>query len=172
MSIVEPVVQIPVGVVVERRTAKSTWTKFVWRPLAILPGVPNTPLWTELEASDDRIIVYAGAADITLFRSETGGYQDNLRNETPALWVALRPTADTEHPYAVGAVTADPGEGESFNDAPGSLVDAVPMPHPIQEVIARFVAEHHVDRPYIKRQRDDANFKAVAALVRTLNEKP
>jgi hypothetical protein len=51
-------------------------------------------------------------------------------------------------------VTADPAEGEAFTDAGSNLVEAVPMPSNIVEIIARFIALHHVERPFVKRKRD------------------
>ena len=67
--------------------------------------------------------------------------------------MVLRPTG-SEPPYDVLAVTADPAEGEAFTEAGNDLVDTVPMPGPILQVLEAFVAEHHVERPFFKRQRD------------------
>jgi hypothetical protein len=52
------------------------------------------------------------------------------------------------------AVTADPTEGEGFTDAGNNLVEQVAMPPDIAEVVRQFVAQHHIDRPFVKRQRD------------------
>ena len=35
------VLLLPVGVVIERRRATSTWADAVWRPLAVLAGLPE-----------------------------------------------------------------------------------------------------------------------------------
>jgi hypothetical protein len=53
-------------------------------------------------------------------------------------------------------VTADPSEGEAFTDAGSNIVEAVAMPTAIVEAIGRFIAEHHVERPFIKRRRQAA----------------
>ena len=92
---------------------------------------------------------------IELHRTETTNYRDNLASGAPALWVALRP-ASSERPYELLAVTADPAEGEAFTDAGSNLVEAVPMPPDIAEIVARFIAEHHVERPFVKRRREPA----------------
>src|SRR5262245_35505493 len=39
---------IPVGVVVERLKATSPWLDFVWRPAAVLPGLPSAEPWTAI----------------------------------------------------------------------------------------------------------------------------
>jgi hypothetical protein len=65
----------------------------------------------------------------------------------------MRPTT-SEPPYELLTVTADPAEGEAFTDAGSNLVEAVPMPPEIADIVGRFVATHHVERPFVKRQRD------------------
>ena len=87
------------------------------------------------------------------YRTETANYIDNLGSGAPQLWVVLRPT-DGEPPYEVLAVTADPAEGEAFTEAGNDLVETVPMPADIKDALEAFVAEHHVERTFFKRQRD------------------
>jgi Protein of unknown function (DUF3305) len=144
--------RIPVGVVVERRRGKSAWAGFLWRPVSVFAGSPSTAPWTELDAIGELTLFYAGEATIELHRTETTNYRDNLASGAPSLWVNLRPTS-SELPYELLAVTADPAEGEAFTDAGSNLVEAVPMPASIAKIVERFVAEHHVERPFIKRQR-------------------
>lgn len=161
MNAAPPLATIPVGVLVERTKGESQWVDFLWRPLSVLTGVPDTPAWTKLSEDDDRTQFYAGAADIELHRSETTNYRDNLAGDTPLLWVVLRPTGD-EPPYALFTVTADPAEGEGMTEAGNDLVETVPMPLPIQETIAQFIAEHHVERAFVKRKRDRADPESLA----------
>jgi hypothetical protein len=153
--------RIAVGVVVERRKATSPWIDMVWRPIGVLAGAPEAAPWTMLEAGDDRASFYAGAAEIALYRSETGHYRDNLASGRPSLWVSLRPTG-VEPPFEIVAVTADPAEGESFTQAGDDLVEAVPMPPAVCAIVEAFVAEHHVERPFVKRQRERADPQALA----------
>jgi hypothetical protein len=155
-----PLASIPVGVIVERRKAASPWIDFVWRPAAVLAGVPEASPWTLLDAQGDSASFYAGPAEIALYRSDTGNYRDNLASGTPSLWVALRPTG-TEPPYEILRVTADPSEGEAFTEAGNDLVDAVPMPGAVRDALAAFVAEHHVERQFYKRKRDRADPNAL-----------
>ena len=157
---VPPLEQIPVGVVVERRKAASPWIDFTWRAVSVLPGEPVAAPWTQLSAGGDVASFYAGATTIALYRSETAHYRDNLA-ATPSLWVALRPTG-VEPPYELVAVTADPAEGEGFTQNGDHLVEAVPMPEAVRAVVEAFVAEHHVERPFVKRKRDRADPEALA----------
>jgi hypothetical protein len=161
LSAVVPLASIPVGVVVERSKSASPWLDFHWRPVAVLAGVPDTPPWTKLSEDAERATFYAGAAPVELYRTETAHYRDNLQVEMPQLWIILRPV-DGDPPYELAAVTADPAEGEGMTTAGANIVEAVPMPEPIQEAIAAFVAEHHVEQAFVKRKRDRANPEGLA----------
>jgi hypothetical protein len=145
--------RIPVGVVVERRKAKSAWADVLWRPVSVLAGTPQAAPWTPLAADDDVTLFYAGEAVIELHRTETTNYRDNLASGAPSLWVNMRPTT-SEHPYELLAVTADPSEGEAFTDAGSNLIEAVPMPPEVVAIVDQFIATHHVERPFVKRRRD------------------
>jgi Protein of unknown function (DUF3305) len=146
-------VHIPVGVVAERRKAESMWADFLWRPVSVFAGIASAAPWTPLEAEAETTLFFAGEAVIELHRTETGNYRDNLASGAPALWVVMRPTA-ADPPYELLAVTADPAEGEAFTGAGSSLVEAVPMTSDIVNIVARFIARHHVERPFVRRQRD------------------
>ena len=161
MSAVPPLASIPVGVVVERSKSASQWAEFYWRPAGVLAGAPETPPWTKLNDDGERASFYAGSAAIELYRTETANYRDNLRLETPLLWIILRP-AEADPPYELAAVTADPAEGEAMTEAGVHLVDTVAMPKPVQDAVAAFVAEHHVEEVFEKRKRDRANPEAMA----------
>ena len=142
--------RIPVGVVVERRRAKSLWLDFLWRPVSVLAGRPAAMPWTPIGADGETAMFYVGVATIELHRTETAYYRENLASGAPALWVVLRPSTSNA-PYEVVTVTADPSEGEAFTDAGNDLVETVRMP---AAIIDRFIATHHVERPFVKRRRE------------------
>jgi hypothetical protein len=143
----------PVGVVVERHKATSPWLDFVWRPVSVLTGVPAAAPWTLIRRDADVATFYAGTASVALYRTETANYLSNLASGAPSLWVVLRPR-EADPPYEVLAVTADPAEGEAFAEAGNDLIETVPMPANLLTAIEAFIAEHHVERPTFKRQRD------------------
>ncbi|MHC4046645.1 DUF3305 domain-containing protein [Bradyrhizobium sp. 23AC] len=156
-----PLLSIPVGVVVERRKADSPWVDFIWRGIAILPDEPATRPWSAVREQDGTTLFYAGRAAVDLYPSETARYRDNLASGSPSIWIVLSPS-EGAWPYAITAVTADPAEGEGFTEAADNLVEAVPMPEVLREVIERFVAEHHVEREFVKRERRRADPEALA----------
>jgi hypothetical protein len=156
MSAVTPLASISVGVVVERSKAASQWSDYLWRPVAVLAGEPDTPRWSKLADDGDRATFYAGPARIELYRTETANYRDNLASGAPSVWVVLCPT-EAEPPYDLYLVTADPAEGEAMTEAGNNIVEPVPMPDAVYDRIASFIAEHHVEAVFIKRKRDRAN---------------
>ena len=161
MSVAPPLATIAVGVIVERSKSISKWTDFYWRPVSVLAGMPDTAPWTKLSDDGERATFYAGSALIELYRTETPYYRSNLESGAPALWVALRPT-QSDPPYAVAVVTADPAEGESLTETATDLIEQVPMPQPIQDIVADFIAKHHVEQPFVKRKRDRADPETLA----------
>ena len=161
MSSITPPLRIPVGVVVERRKAVSPWVEVIWRPIAVLCGVPDAAAWTPLTVDEETATFYAGAAEIELYRSEADNYRRNLESAAPAVWVALHETGG-DPPYAVAAVTADPAEGEGLTEPGQGIIEAVAMPEPLRLTIAALVAEHHVERAFEKRARDRADPEALA----------
>jgi Protein of unknown function (DUF3305) len=144
--------RIRVGVVVERRKAESSWVDFLYRPVSVLEGVPAALPWTQIAAEGDLTTYYAGEAVIELHRTETANYRDNLASGAPLLWVILRPGSG-EMGLDLLLVTADPAEGEALTGAGNDLVESVPMPGSIRQIVETFIAEHHVEQAFFKRER-------------------
>ena len=146
-------VTIPVGVLVERSKAQSPWLDYTWRPIDILPGEVAAAPWTPVGLKGETNKFFAGSTKIGLYRMDVANYRDNLASGAPSLWVVLRPTGG-DPPYRLLTVTADPAEGEAATEAGDDLVETVAMHPGIRRQVEVFVAEHFVDRPFIKRQRD------------------
>lgn len=160
-QVVKPLLRIPVGVVVERRKAASPWLDVVWRGIAVLPDEAEMAPWTVLREQEEATLYYAGGGVIDLYRTETPRYRENLATGAPSIWIILSPS-EGPRPYAVSAVTADPAEGEAFTEAGANLVEAVPMPDALRETIEIFIAEHHVESKFVKREQDRADPEALA----------
>ncbi|HXP26572.1 MAG TPA: DUF3305 domain-containing protein [Steroidobacteraceae bacterium] len=144
--------RIRVGVIVERRKAESPWADFLYRPVSVLEGVPAASPWTQIDAAGDLTTYYAGDAVIELHRTETANYRENLASGAARLWVILRPGAG-EVGLDLLCVTADPAEGEALTGAGNDLVESVPMPASIRQIVEDFIAEHHVEQAFFKRER-------------------
>jgi len=171
MSRPAPLATTRVGVVVERRKAKSPWVDYVWRPIAALPGTPDTTPWTVLESDDEATRFYVGNAEVGLYRADTPHYRDNLASGSPGLWVVLRPTGH-EPPFEVMTVTANPTEGEAFTESGVDVVEPVPMPEVVHDMIDAFIAEHHVEHAFTKRKQRRADPDALARRAPSSGDRP
>jgi hypothetical protein len=160
MSVQAAVTRIPIGVVVERCKANSPWSEFVWRPVAVLGGVPDADPWTQLAIEVETIVFYAGASQIELYRSEAANYRDNLLSAAPSVWVELLGT-EGDPPYGIGAITVDPAEAEALAAGQG-IVEAVPMPDSVHNVIASFISKNRMERTFEKRKRNRGDPEALA----------
>ena len=150
--------QIIVGLVVEERRDSGNWagtssTGAVWRPVTVFATPPEVAPWTRLGIVGGNARFYAGPVATHLYSTETANYISNLETGEPKFWVILR-AASGDAPVDIVSVTADPAEGEAHTEAGSDMVDTVAMPLEIAGEIASFIAAHHIDRPFIKRQRD------------------
>ena len=153
---------VEISAIVERRALKDNrWADHVWMPVAAVAGAPAAAPWTVLRQTADVTRFFAGGFELEFFGSETGMYRDNLHSGRPSLWIVLRPTSASPG-VALHMVTADPSEGESLTETGTEIVEAVTMPAEIQQRLAAFVATHHVERPFVKRERDRADPEAMA----------
>ena len=146
-----PQIHITLGVVVVKRALKGPWASHEFAPISVLPDAPQIAAGMALGRDGDDALFYGGAGTLSLHSGETAHYRDNLLSGAPALWVALRISGDER--IEVACVTADPYEGEALADG-GVIAAPVAMPDSVVDAVAAFIGAHHVERPFIKRERD------------------
>jgi hypothetical protein len=156
-----PTFTMEVGVVLERRKAKSPWLDVVWEAHAVLAEPAAAMPGASLGSGGGGDLFYAGAATLEVHTIEAGYYRDNLATGDPKLWVVIRPRNDDPTPEVV-KVTCDPTEGEGYTETGWDTVNMVPMPDAVRAALAAFVEEHHVDKPFIKRKRDRQDPESLA----------
>ena len=143
-----------VSVVIERRPAASQWADWIWRPCEIVDGAAAAEPFVKLAESEDGVARYfAGSAQIVLHRKETEAYRLNLTGDR-VLYVVLRSDEDGNAPYRLHVVTASPYLAQDYLDSGEELVEALPMPPAIAELVEAFCAFHHQEEPFVKRKRD------------------
>lgn len=150
---------MPVGVVVRRQPSRSPWQDHLWRAAAVVPGAPPTDAWRLLHDSAESTDYLAATLPIELFPGETSGYLQNLSQQTPVVYIVLRPNengGDGQHgcPWRPFHVTVCPFEAQDYLDG-DDHVEVVPMPQAIAGWVADFARRHHVERPFEKRRRRD-----------------
>jgi hypothetical protein len=149
-----------IGVVIARRPLKGPWESHAWLPAAVLPAAPALAPGTPLGRDGEDETFYAGETELSVYAQATGHYRDNLTSARPSVWVVLRPVGEGAE---LVSATVDPYEGEALAENIGDIVDAVPMPADLQAWLAAFFEAFHVERPFLKRQRDRADPEALGA---------
>jgi len=143
-----------VSVMVERRPATSKWADWIWYPCEVIDGAAAAEPFVKLGETEGGIARYfAGSTDIVLHRKETEAYRINLAGDR-VLYAILRADDEDDVPYTLHAVTASPYEAQDYLDSGDEIVEPIPMPHQIAELVEAFCAFHHKDEPFIKRKRD------------------
>ncbi|HYD29580.1 MAG TPA: DUF3305 domain-containing protein [Azospirillaceae bacterium] len=153
--------RMPVGVVVERRRLANPWQAQDWRVLAVLPGRPQVEPWTVVAEGEGWVRYFTGVVELELFAGETAAYKDNLESRQPSVYIVLR-RGGGEPGVRLVEATVDPGEVDAHADSGDDLIEAVAMPAAVAGWMRDFVARHHVERAFYKRQRDRADPEALA----------
>jgi hypothetical protein len=143
-----------VGIVAERRPAKSRWADHVWRVAEVLDGKADAEPFSRLAVLEDGSERYfAGNAELTLYRADTEAYGVNLAGDR-VLYVVLRANDTGPLPYSLHSVTANPYDTSGHVGPNEEIVDTVPMPRPISDWLESFCAAHHKEQPFVKRPRN------------------
>lgn len=150
---------LTLGIVARRRETDNRWAPVAWAPSAVLPAAPAVAPWTRLAAEGREETWYVGPATLSLHPGETAHYRDNLGSGRPSVWVALRRAGER---LSVAAVTVDPYEGEALAGDEALLLEALPMPSEVVDLVDSFVARFHVEREFYKRKRKPADPDALA----------
>jgi hypothetical protein len=157
-----PTMTMDVGVVLQRRKARTQWQDWIWEARAVLPEPAAADAGASLGQDGDDALFYGGNAVLEAHTIETQYYRDNLSTGEPKIWVILRPGPGDAAPELI-KVTCDPTEGEGYTETGWDTVNALPMPESIQAALIAFIDQHHVDQPFIKRKRDRQDPEALAA---------
>lgn len=150
--------EIQVGVVIRKQPGVTRWAKWVWRPVAVLPGAGPAD-WHEMRRDGEAVEYHAATVTLEVHRKETEGYRVALSNDPPSVYVILRPSEDTDthadpdRDFEVFRVTASAFEAQDYLDSGEEVVEAVPMPPELVAWLSSFVAFHHEDEVFKKRKR-------------------
>ena len=147
------VLSIPLGVVIAREKIDHPWQEYAWRPVSVFLGAPDIGDWRELRRDATAVHYHAATLPLELHPKEAMGYAANLETGAPLVYVVLREGGDSGKPIDVGVVTASPYDAEVYGYDGSEIVGTVAMPEPLVELLEAFVAEHHVEERFVKRQR-------------------
>lgn len=147
---------LAVGIVLRRRRSNHPWQDVSWHLVGAVPGAPATGEWRVLRRSEAETDFLAPPLPLTLHRSETGGYLQNLAQQKPVIYVVLRrDDGEADHPLRPFHLTVCPAEAQDYLDG-DDLVETTPLPPAVTAWLRDYVARFHVERPFVKRKRRDA----------------
>ena len=147
------VLSVSLGVVIAREKIDHPWQEYAWRPVSVFLNAPEIEDWRELRRDATAVHYHAATLPLELHAKETIGYVANLDAGEPLVYVVLREGGDSGKPIDVAVVTASPYDAEVYGYDGSEIVGTVAMPAPLIELLEAFVAEHHVEEPFVKRQR-------------------
>lgn len=152
---------LPLGVVVEWRRVEHPWKDHDWRPVAVIAGAPALEPrgpWKLLREGEGVRQYHAGTLPLELFRSDTPGYEINLLQQPPRVYVVLRQNSDpaVEHEVIPYLVTANAYETEHYAQDGDEIVEAVAMPAEVVALVDDFVKAHPTNDVFVKRKRKGA----------------
>ncbi len=147
--------EISVGVILRKTPTKSTWLKWLWQPIGLLPGSESQE-WKLLREDSGVFEYHAGSKILELHRAEVEAYKVALSMTPASAFVIMErdEVAPPDYEYKVHSVTASAYEAQDYCDSDEYLVEPVPMPPSLQAWVEKFVEDHFAEKPFIKRKRD------------------
>ena len=147
------VLSVSLGVVIAHEKIDHPWQEYAWRPVSVFLNAPEIGAWRELRRDQTSTHYHAATLPLELHPKETIGYVANLDAGKPLVYVVLREAGEGDRPVEVALVTASPYDAEAYGYTSEETVGTVAMPESLIELLEAFVAEHHVEEPFVKRQR-------------------
>lgn len=154
--------ELQVGAVVRRTPGVTRWAKYIWKPVAVIPGAPKA-FWKELVRDGEVVDYHAGTVTMELFRADVEGYLVSLNMAAPSVWIVLDRDITSQSPsgWVVSTVTASAHEALDALDSGESIVEAVPIPESLAAWIKEFIDMHYIEEPFKKRRRDELRVDGV-----------
>jgi hypothetical protein len=134
---------IPLGLIVERRKIESMWQRYAWRPSGVLLGTARLRTGNLLWGTQEAAYFFAGSGTLSLYPTDVPSYRENLGQQPPRVYVVMtaRSSRDDEPP-SLHLFTAAPDEAQSYLEGDPGLVDGIPMPRPLRDLVAAYIDEY------------------------------
>lgn len=144
-------IELPVGVVMQRRPGVTRWQRWAYAPIALLPGA-GPAHWKLLREEGDVSEYHVGTRNLTLWRTDAEAYRIGLAEKVVCAYVVLEKSGD-DWPYKVKLITANPHEAMQYADGGDDVVEKVPMPPALVAWVQDWTDRHFVEEPFVKRKR-------------------
>ncbi|WP_152207947.1 DUF3305 domain-containing protein [Marinobacter changyiensis] len=154
--------ELQIGAVVRRSPGVTQWARYIWKPVAVIPGAPEA-FWKELVREGEVVDYHAGTVAMELFRADVEGYLVSLNMAAPSVWVVMDKDQSSRSPsgWVVSTITASAHEALDALDSGESIVEAVPIPESLAAWIKEFIDMHYIEEPFKKRRRDEISVDGI-----------
>ncbi len=144
--------EMPLGIVLQRRPGLTRWQEWIWEAVAVLPGAGPAE-WKEMRREGDVVEYHAATLPLHLHRAEIEGYRVSLAMDPPSVFVILNEPGEDGRP-GVHEITASAFDAQDYADADDQEVAPVPMPAGLIAFVQGFVDAHMKEERFRKRRRD------------------
>ena len=144
------------GVIAEKRPSISRWATDYWIPVGVILAPVGLNAGDVLVQDEKMTRYYMGRFETTCYAADTEAYVENIDSGAPALYVVLRRDTEGTHPlpWFVHMVTVSPHEAQDCEVGSEDIIERLPMPPEIEDAVLEFLDAYHVERKFVKRQRD------------------
>lgn len=149
-------VDMPVGIILERRPSSSRWQDFSWEVTGVVPGEHGEHSGLSLiqEQEGCNRYLYAGLK-VKLFEDECESYYHNMKSPKPGCFVVARKEDDDlDSPPEPFLISLSFDEAHAYLEG-DDLVYAVDVPPALYRWTEAYVIEHYVAEKRKKRKRKD-----------------
>lgn len=129
----------PIGVIMQRRPARSRWADYVWEPWSVLPGPAAGKEFRQIVDEPASAQWLHPGFELVLHRDEIEGYYLNVSAPEPRVFVLWRMEGEQGLPVEV---TVSSEEGGRWLDG-GHFVDGVAMPPEIFAWVGDYVEKNY-----------------------------
>lgn len=135
--------QMPIAVVMERRTLHNRWVDHAWSAAAVLPDPGGLPSMQQMSKSEDEESYLVPGLTLAIYPDEDEGYFENWAAPSPKVFVMWRMQDDRAMPVVASVSYA---EGTRMLDS-GEHADGVPMPPEVHAWLGAYLKTHYRPRP-------------------------
>jgi hypothetical protein len=139
---------LPIAVIMQRRTVTHLWTEDVWSAVAVVPDRGDLARVQTVNKTESREHYLVAGLQLELYPDENEGYFENWAAPEPKVFVMWRMQDERAMPTQA---SVSYGEGTRMFDS-GETADGVPMPGEIYAWLAHYLQEHYQPRQQRGRQ--------------------
>ena len=141
--------QMPIAIVMQRRTLNNRWIDHAWSAVAAIPDPGNLLPMQELGKSETELSYLVPGLKLELYPDEDEGYFENWAAPQPKIFVMWRMQGERAIPILASVSYA---EGTRMMDS-GESADGIPMPPEVHAWLGRYLKEHYRPRPRHRPER-------------------